>query len=141
MRRIAMDDEEARKLADKMMDTAERRGCGCKDEQLQASRSYGSDLRRLYTSTRKGYHPALAQLLSEHLSARVEADSPFPGIIRKWATLNNTSLISAIFQDITINRGATLSVDANTTSLLAGTIWIHRTGRLVSQGNYLKILG
>ncbi len=136
---ISMDDEEARNLADKLLDTQARQRCSCENHQPQTSRSYGSDLRRLYTSTRNRYHPSLAKLLAEHLSARVEWDSPLPGIIRRWILFTDISLVSALFRDITINRGATLSVDKSARSLMAGTIWIHRTGRLVSQGSYLKI--
>jgi hypothetical protein len=138
-RAISKDDEEVHKLASKMLDTQARQGCGCEDHQPQSSRSYGSDLRRLYTSTRNRYHPSLANLLSAHLSARVEWDSALPGIIRRWVSITNVSLISTLFRDITINRGATLAVDKSAKSLLAGTIWIHRSGRLVSQGSYLKI--
>ncbi|HEV7376232.1 MAG TPA: hypothetical protein VGN95_16055 [Pyrinomonadaceae bacterium] len=70
-------------------------------------------------------------------------DSPVAGIVKQWTQyvdLAQRAAISiALLSDITINRGAILRVDQSTKALLVGTIWIHRTGRLVYDGGYIKI--
>jgi hypothetical protein len=116
--------------------------CACHGGDAQATRvAYGRDLRLAYGRVRKSYHPALASLLSDHLGTRVTWDSPTAAIVRKNVTgaLRQTPHMIALFEDITIGKNATLAVDPTLKTLYAGTIWIHRSGRLRQQGSYVKI--
>jgi hypothetical protein len=147
-RAIAADDEEAYKIAQTILANYSARG-GCECGEKTAARAPLNNLRQHYASTRKSFNPALARVVSEHLQTRVTWDSTVAGIVRNWtafadrgfsaATTLNPSVLLAVSRDIIINRGATLQVEASTHSLLAGTIWIHQTGKLVHGGGYLKI--
>jgi hypothetical protein len=136
---IAADDDEVYKLASTMPQLFTR--CDCGDQAAYAKRSPGISLRTAYNSIRKNHNPTLAALLSDHLGTRIDWDSPIAGITRKWISYLRFSpeVIIGLFEDITINRNATLAVAASAKSLMAYNIWIHRTGRLVQQGSYLKI--
>lgn len=142
---IRMDDESAQRIAQEQSDRGGRAkpcGCGCDDEGAD-DEPYGRNLRRMTQNVRKGHHPMLANLLSDHYSARVHLDSSLAAVTWKWATSieqqGSVSVIATLFRDITINRGATLRVDKASKLLMAGNIRIHRTGQLVYQGGYLKI--
>jgi len=140
---MAADDEEARKLAHTKQTAQVDRACHCESNGGPMVRPYGVGLRRDYARIRKSYHPATAALLSDYYRTRVEWDSPLPGILRYWANrlalAGEISMYVPLFRDITINRGATLTVDPSDKLLLAGSIWIHRAGQLVHRGGYLKI--
>jgi hypothetical protein len=142
---IRMDDESTQRIAQDQVDQGRRAkpcGCGCDDEPV-AEVSYGRNLRQMTNSLRRDHHPMLATLLSEHYQSRVELDSPLAAVTWRWAKSVNlkgmTSIVAAMFSDITINRGATLHVDKSSKLLMAGNIRIHRTGKLVYPGGYLKI--
>lgn len=137
---IAADDDEVYKIASSSMAQKSAHDCNCGNQDAYAEKPYGSSLRTNYNSIRKRHNPALARLLSDHLNTHVSWDDPSASIVRKWALSSRIRAISSLlFEDITINRNATLAVAANTKSLLAHNIWIHQTGRLVQQGSYLKI--
>jgi len=139
-RAIADDDEEAYKIAQtRLYNSPSGHGCEC---QPQKSSGPVSKLREQYASARQSFNPALARVLSDHLKTRIEWDNPIAGIVHKWVRhieFAERAVNVAILNDITINRGATLRVDASTRSLLAGSIYIHQTGRLIFNGGYLKI--
>jgi hypothetical protein len=138
---IAADDEEAYKLSGTLSPQAPS-DCECKNTLPRAS-SYSQNLRSIYNGIRKTHNPSLARLLSDHFSTHITWDDPVAGITRKWALYLDSRLskvlLVAILMDITINRGASLAVDANVKSFLAHNIQIHRTGRLIQQGSYMKI--
>jgi hypothetical protein len=96
-------------------------------------------LRTSYNSIRNRHNPALSKLLAEHYRTHIAWDSPVASIVRKWADSVKAVIGIALLQDIIINKDSTLWIDGNVKSLLARNIVIHRTGRLVSGGGYLKI--
>jgi len=114
--------------------------CGCSGSD-HAAAGRTTPLRHAYNAERKRHHPALARLLSDHLGAAVEWDSPVAATTRRWLTAAKAStvIIGLLLQDIVIHRNAQLSVAAAAKSLFAHDIFIHRTGRLVQQGGYLRI--
>jgi len=136
---IAEDDDEVYKLASTMPQSFTR--CDCGDQVANEKRLPRNSLRTAYNSIRRNHNPSLAALVSDHLGTRIHWDSAIAGIARKWITYLrlNPVVIIGLFEDITINRNATLAVAANAKSLMAHNIWIHRTGTLVQQGSYLKI--
>jgi len=134
VRALAEDDEAALKIAQDARQWSPR---DCDGE-----RSYSDHVRSVYQQIRKSHHPALAGLLSEHYHAPIAWDAPVAGIARKWFVSLGPSAISILvvaLKDIIIHRNATLTVDARSKALLANHIHIHRTGRLVYPGGYLKI--
>ena len=137
---MAADDAEVYKLASSMP-VLPTRSCDCGGHGTDAARSRGSSLRSTYNSVRKSHNPALASLLSDHFGTSIPWDSASAGIVRKWSLYLRLKpeVIVLQLEDITINRNATLAVAPSAKSLMAYNIWIHRTGRLVQQGSYLKI--
>lgn len=139
---IQTDDAEAYKLAVSQPTAAGHDfGCGCQGHGTQAN-TFASTFKRSYTNVRKHHHPTLSKMLSDHLGSAIAWDSPVASNVRKWSQYieaRSIIVIAALFEDITINRNATLHVDAATKSLFAHNIWIHRSGRLVHKGSYLKI--
>jgi hypothetical protein len=115
--------------------------CGCHGNEAGAAPSRTTPLRQAYNATRKSHHPALARLLSDHLGTTVEWDAPLAATTRRWlvAAKMRVVIVGVLLQDIVIHRNAQLSVAAAAKSLLAHDIFIHRTGRLVQQGGYLRI--
>ena len=136
---ITADDDEVYKLASIIPHSFT--SCECEDQGANVKRPPRNRLRTAYNRIRKSHNPNLATLLSDHYSTRIDWDSPVAGITRKWIMylLFNPIIIVSLFEDITINRNATLTVDASAKSLMAHNIWIHRTGTLNQQGGYLKI--
>jgi hypothetical protein len=137
---LASDDAEVYKLASSMPHLSTR-DCDCECHDKNGSKSRGSSLRPIYNSIRKSHNPALAGLLSDHFGTSISWDSPLAGIVRKWSLYVRLKpeVLALRLEDITINRNATLTVAASSKSLMAHNIWIHRTGRLVQSGSYLKI--
>jgi hypothetical protein len=138
---IADDDAAAQRLAQENLRderTSSESDCGCAAAALHPL-PYGRRLRATYRRIRKFHHPSFSKLLSEHYGATVPWDSPLAIATWRRVTSFNGVVDVWLFRDIVINRNATLLVDAPTRSLWAGNISIHRTGRLVAQGGYLKI--
>lgn len=142
---ITADNEEVYRLASSMASQLPPHDCECGDQSAPTYESFTGGLRAIYNRTRKTHNPALGRLLSDHFSADVPWDDPIATI-----TLNSVSrldqrvfldkpVLVALTDDITINRNASLIVDASLESLLANNIQIHRRGRLVLQGSYIKI--
>jgi hypothetical protein len=115
--------------------------CGCSGSKDGAAPSRTTPLRQAYNTARKSHHPALARLLSDHRGTAVEWDAPLAATTRRWlvAAKSQVVIVGVLLQDIVIHRNAQLSVAAATKSLLAHDIFIHRTGRLVQQGGYMRI--
>lgn len=137
---IQSDDAEAYKLAASQPQAAAH-DCGCHGHAAQAN-TFASTFKRSYTNVRKRHNPMLSRVLSDHLGSQIGWDSAVASNVRKWSQyieVNSIIVIAALFEDITINRNSTLRVDAAAKSLFAHNIWIHRTGRLVHEGSYLKI--
>lgn len=134
---IAADDAEVYQLATRDLKVSSQ-GCGCSGE---THRSPGSAIRSAYNGLRNRHNPALSRLLSDLYQTDVAWDSPVSSVTRKWVGSLRLSpiIIAHLFGDIVIHRNATLSVAASSKSLLAWNIYIHKTGKLVSQGGYLKI--
>ena len=135
LRAIRDDDALAYKMASRGLSS--RGGCGCGHE----GESGVASLRGNYSAIRTRNNPALADLLSDGTGARIAWDSPIAASTRKWALMSRAAIdiITALFADITVNRNATLEVASSTRSLWAHDIWIHRSGKLVQKGSYLRI--
>lgn len=143
-RAIAADDDEVYKIASAAPQVTH--ACECMNEvSLTRRSSFSSGLRTAYNAIRKAHNLALARLLSDHYNTSIPWDDPVPRIVRRWVSSLDARIYSgfgiliALTADITINRNATLKTDKSMKSLLANNIWIHRTGRLVQQGSYMKI--
>ncbi len=115
--------------------------CGCEGGGHAVALGRSTTLRQAYNAARKSHHPALSRLLSDHLGTAVEWDAPLATTTRRWlvASKARTVIIGVLLQDIVIHRNAQLSVAATAKSLMAHDIFIHRTGRLVQQGGYLRV--
>ena len=135
MRAIAEDDT----LAYKMASRSYKPGGGC--DCGQGEETHGKNLRGTYATFRRRNNPALAAFMAEKIGNRVDWDSPLVAATRKWAINSRAGLevIASLFADITINRNATLAVASDTKTLWARDIWIHRTGKLVQNGSYLRV--
>jgi hypothetical protein len=124
VRRVAAsDDEETYRLAHTRVANAAGQSHDC-DCQTSARNGSGGGLRQQYDGLRKANNPALARVLSDHLQAKVEWDSPIAGIVREWVRYTEVAKSSAIgialMNDITIDRGAILRVDQSSKSALRG---------------------
>ncbi len=137
---MAADDDEVYKLAGRLLRQPVQ-GCGCSKQNTHVEMPRVSQVRTIYNSMRKKHNPALANVLSDHYGTHISWDSSVAAIVRKWVEFLslNKEILLLFLDDIIINRNATLTVVANAKSLLAHNIWIHKTGRLVNQGSYLKI--
>jgi len=136
---LKADDDEVYRIAS--ASTSAPSHCDCNGE-ATGTRSFASGLRASYNAVRKKHNPTLARVLSDHYGASIAWDDPIAGAARNWVSKLDSKaavVIVALFQDIKIHRNATLSVDAGTDSLLAHDIMIHRSGRLVQRGSYMKI--
>jgi hypothetical protein len=115
--------------------------CNCNGGDHAVPLGRTTPLRQAYNTARKSHHPALSRLLSDHLGTAVEWDAPLAATTRRWLTAikARTVIVGVLLQDIVIHRNAQLSVAASAKSLMAHDIFIHRTGRLVQQGGYLRV--
>lgn len=142
---ITADNDEAYKLASSMAAQLSPHDCDCQNQSAHSSKSFTGTLRATYNRNRNTHNPALGRLLSDHLGAHIPWDDPVASITRKWVVrLDDRSFLEkpilvALTEDIKINRNASLLVDPGLHSLLAHDIQIHRRGRLVLQGSYIKI--
>jgi hypothetical protein len=137
---LAVDDAEAYEFAGRMLQQS-RSECACANGAAQMPSSRGSPLRTIYNRIRKTHNPALARVLSDHYNMPIAWDTAIPAIVRKWTLFlrYNPDVTVAALGDIIIHRNATLAVAATSKSLMAWNVWIHKTGRLVQQGSYLKL--
>lgn len=142
---MAADDEDALRLAKDMV--ARRplavRPCDChgRSGTEAAPARFDVDLKGHYVQVRQSYHPALAKTLSAHYGTTFSYDSVLASTVRQWTRrLEARALIElALVQDITIGRGATLVLSDDTSVLLARSIRIHRSGKLIHRGGFLKV--
>jgi len=158
-RAIDEDDAEALRMAHNALaqPQAGGGGCGCGGGHAREADAGRGDLRQHYDRARRRFNPALSRILSEHLRTQVAWDSPTAVVIKNWARRArasgnysssssaeavpsfNFAILQFALRDVIINRGATLHVESSVQSFLARNILIHRTGRLVHGGGYLKI--
>lgn len=136
---VKADDDLAFQMSLQRQPAAAEAPCGCGGHSAPARP--GAGLRGTYESIRRGLHPALAAVMSDHLGTQVAWDSPAVSIVRRWLQTAAVSkaLLVALAEDITINRNATLVVDPSLRNLLARHIYIHTTGQMVYGGGYLKV--
>lgn len=116
--------------------------CGCVgSSHASDAASRASPLRLAYNAARKRHHPAVARLLSDHLGSEVDWDAPLAATTRRWflSAKSRSVIVGVLLNDIVIHRNAQLSIAPAAKSLFAHDIFIHRTGRLVQQGGYLRI--
>jgi hypothetical protein len=135
--RAAMREDDAQ--AYRMMAQSPQRAshdCDCHGSSPQAT-----SLRASYNSMRRLNNPTVAMLLSEHAGTEVSWDSPFAASVRKFAASArvNRIIVTALLNNITINRNSTLNVSGVTASMLVDNVFIHTTGRLVFKGGHLKL--
>ena len=137
---ILEDDSEVYNMSTKAIHQQPAHNCTCSNEH---SGRQSHSIRSAYNSIRNKHNPSLARVLSDYYEGKVEWDSPITAITRKWVLsatdFARPGIVTALFQDITINKNSKLVVTASTKSLLAWNIWIHSTGKLIAQGGYLKI--
>jgi hypothetical protein len=115
--------------------------CGCESAHIRPT-SIARELDATYRDIRKEHHPALARVLSERYETEFAWNSAFASSIYGWTRRIQAQEIIAsicVVADITIGRNATLTLDHTSTVLLAREIWIHRTGKLVHRGGFLRI--
>jgi hypothetical protein len=138
---MAADDAEAFKLATATPVPPPPCHCHPAEPHSKPGRTGRGGFRPAYLAIRNRYNPALAKVISEHLGTTVQWDDSLVGLVRKWDRYAQLKpfVYAILLDDIVINRNATLSVAAASHSLLAGRIWIHRTGKLTYRGRYLKI--
>lgn len=151
---IASDDEQALRLATDRLARGGARPparCGCAGEgagEGEAEQrpgpqraSFTQELDAAYREIRRDYHPALARVLSEHHGVELAWNSPLAASVKGWASKVSRESLSLVglFQDITIGRKATLELTPASRVLLARSIRIHREGRLVHRGAYLRL--
>jgi hypothetical protein len=147
---LRSDDAVAYELATKSGLSSSVSECGCtasSDSSHAQRRAHGAatDLRATYNQIRMFNHPTLARVLSDHYQATVAWDDPIAASVHKWIRKFDTELLrdrpilTALVEDVTIHRGATLALENDMRSLYANNIRIHRSGRLVQRGNYVKI--
>ncbi len=118
--------------------------CGCEAGASVSAEPLRMSFDRAYVQARKTHHPALAALMSDHLKTRFRWDSIHVQSVWGWADrvgqmISLEPVMVALFQDITIGRGARLVFDAQAAQMYARGIYIHRTGSLIHSGGYLKI--
>lgn len=137
---IAEDDAEVYDLACKMIRHSPNT-CSCSGETIHAPASHGNPIRGIYNGFRKRHNPSLARLLSDHYGSPIAWDGTIPVTVRKWATsiYLKPEILLILSGDIKINKNSTLSLSSNSKLLLAWNIWIHSTGKLISNGSYIKI--
>ena len=143
-RAIAKDDAAALQSARDMLSGSACVHCHCADHADQGSLPYRDQVARSYSSARRAFNPALAELLSEHQETEFRWDSVHVQSVRGWISRSSRLaseglLIAGLFQDIRIGRGARLVLDPTCTNLYARGIFIHQTGTLVHKGSYLRI--
>ncbi len=142
---ITADNEEVYRLASSMASQLSPPDCECQYQSAHTSESFKGSLRSTYNRIRNTHNPTLGRLLSDHLGAHVPWDDPIASITRKWVSRLDDRIflekpvLAVIAEDITINRNASLIVDPGLQSLLAHDVRIHRRGRVVLQGSYIKI--
>jgi hypothetical protein len=118
--------------------------CGCEAGASISAEPRRMSFDRVYAQARKTHHPALAALMSDHQKTRFRWDSIHVQSVWGWTDrvgkiISLEPVLVALFQDITIGRGATLVFDAKAAQMFARGIYIHRTGSLTHSGGYLKI--
>jgi hypothetical protein len=149
-RAIQADDAAAYELVTRHANAHEDQGCGCSGAVEQAKRPPSAwrsaqGMRQKYTQLRRFNHPALARTLSEHYRAEMAWDDPIAALVHRWVEkfdrgVYATNFVAiALLNDITIHRGATLSLDSDMTALYANDVRIHRAARLVQRASYMKI--
>ena len=140
---IAADDEDALRLAKELVvrRPVEARPCECHSHGAAGPVRFDRDLKSHYLQVRHSYHPALAKQLSGRYGTSFAYDSVFAGTVRQWTRrLEARAVIEvAVVQDITIGRGATLVLSSDTSVLLARSIRIHRSGKLIHRGGFLRV--
>jgi hypothetical protein len=120
--------------------------CGCSGSASETgSLSVRGASRRRYEQVRTFHNPALARELSEHYQTTLAWDDPVVAVVHKWVTKTgreayvNRPYLIGLFEDITVEKGATLSLEKGLTALYAHDVWIHRRGRIVQRGSYMKL--
>lgn len=145
-RAIAADDEAALATAREILLRTPAHPCPCGEKEggaAQPAQPYARALKQAYVHARRMYNPSLAQLMSRHQRVSFAWDSVAVASVRGWAARMETALqtrvTAALFQDITVEKGATLVLDPDTSVLFGRSILIHKTGRIVHRGGYLRI--
>ena len=137
MKAIAEDDALAYKMAARRFNPSA--GCGCNHSESESNKVVS--LRSTYAGFRRRNNPTLAGLVSEKIGIQLDWDSSLPSSVRKWAINARVgiNIIALLLADITINRNSTLAIDAGTKSLWAHDIWIHRSGKMIQSGSYMRV--
>lgn len=140
---IAADDEDALRLAKELVVRRPQAvsSCDCHSQAAAGAVRFDRDLKSHYLQVRQSYHPALAKQLSGHYGTTFSFDSVFAATVRQWTRrLEARAVIEvSLVQDITIGRGATLVLSDDTSVLLARSIRIHRSGKLIHRGGFLRV--
>lgn len=147
---LRSDDAIAYELATKADHAALTSECGCSGSSNSRqgrprSRGAAIDLRAAYNQIRMFNHPSLARVLADHYQAEISWDDPIAASVHKWIqkfdseVYRDRPILTALVEDVTIHRGGTLALESDMRSLYANNIRIHRAGRMIQRGNYVKI--
>jgi hypothetical protein len=144
---IAEDDEVALQTARELLLRGAKPPCSCEPGLAagrEAERPYARQLSQVYGRVRRTYNPSLARLVSGRRRTSLAWDSTAVSSVRGWiaridASSAVSSILAALSQDIVVKQNATLVLDPKTPLLLARSIRIHQTGRIVHRGGYLRI--
>jgi hypothetical protein len=153
---IRADDERASTLAEQNFSQSISSGCcecSCQgtDAAHQAQNaaptatttSRRASMKSSFKAIRKDIQQNLANVLSDHLRNRLDPHGPVVrgayGAVFALDSRAIQSLISLIFQDISIGANAVLQLPATQKSLYARNITIHPTGKLATGAAYTKI--
>lgn len=139
---IKLDEEEALKVARLRMEVI--------ISDLVTQPRYDTQLKKVYSSIRKGLNTNLARLISDTYESGTPFESRKMSPILLDKQFNNLINIEermkrlhgqiATIKDITISNNAKLSVDPNVDTLFAKNIRIHQGGKLIIRGSFLKIV-
>ena len=141
---IVKDDAVAFQTARELVARSASIDCECTHSKATAAKPYRDQLASTYSSVRKAYNPALAELLSQHYKTEFRWDSINLQSVHGWVSRASRLaaegvLIVSLFKDIRIGRGAKLVLDPTCNTLYARGLYIHQTGTLVHRGPYLRI--
>jgi hypothetical protein len=136
---IAEDDEIAVRIA---LDRVDPCDCARHDESSRR-RSASEVFTAAFNRVRALNHPSLSHLLSAGHSKRFPLDTQ-AGLTRMWVSrldegMLRAGLLALMAQDITIRKDARLFTPTKLKVMFANNIFIHKSGSLISQGNYLSI--
>lgn len=141
-RALRADDEEVLSLARSRLVAGGEHACSCHGPATTVASSYAGQLRAAYNSLRKAHNPHLARVLSDNLGRHFAWDDLEVSHARWWADqlwrAKIVSIIATLFADVTVGRGAILTIGPSVKLFYAGDIRVHSGGKIRCLGSYHK---